>query len=57
FGLLPGSELSAFFPASPAWPVLHVRRPIYLGGAVGRGLRLEPPSRRAQVGVGTVVRG
>jgi DNA-binding SARP family transcriptional activator len=54
FGLLPGSELSTFFPASPAWPVLHVRRPIYLGGAVGRGLRLDQPARRTQAGVGAV---
>ncbi|HTF50974.1 MAG TPA: bacterial transcriptional activator domain-containing protein [Pseudonocardia sp.] len=54
FGLIPGAELSAFFPPSPAWPVLTVRRPIHLGGAVGRGLRLEPAARRSQVGVGAV---
>lgn len=52
-----GSELSGFFPPSPAWPVLRVRRPIHPGGAVGRGLRLDLPARRAQVGVGTGVRG
>jgi DNA-binding SARP family transcriptional activator len=56
FGLTRAAELSTFFPPSPAWPVLHVRRPIHAGGAVGRGLRLDAPPRRAQVvgGSGTV---
>jgi DNA-binding SARP family transcriptional activator len=64
FGLTPAAELSTFFPPSPAWPVLHVRRPIHAGGAVGRGLRLDAPPRRTQVvggggsvGVGAVGRG
>lgn len=56
-GLGPAPELSDFFPPSPAWPVLRVRRPIYAGAAVGRGLRLDPPLRRAQVGAGSGVRG
>jgi DNA-binding SARP family transcriptional activator len=51
-GLAPGAELSAFFPPSPAWPVLRVRRPIHSGAAVGRGLRPDAPARRVQVGVG-----
>jgi DNA-binding SARP family transcriptional activator len=51
-GLVPSAELSAFFPPSPAWPVLHVRRPIHVGGTVGRGLWLDPQARRVQVGVG-----
>lgn len=56
-GLVPGAELSAFFPPTPAWPVLHVRRPINTGGAVGRGLRLDGPVRHNTVGAGTVARG
>ncbi|WP_169747794.1 AfsR/SARP family transcriptional regulator [Pseudonocardia acaciae] len=56
-GLAPCAEFSAFFPPSPAWPVLRVRRPIHPGGAVGRGLRLDAPSRRTQVSAGTGVWG
>ncbi|HEY2207015.1 MAG TPA: bacterial transcriptional activator domain-containing protein [Pseudonocardia sp.] len=56
-GLAPGTELTALFPPSPAWPVLHVRRPINFSGTVGRGFRTEPPARRAQVGVGPAARG
>ena len=56
FGIAPSADLSTFFPPSPAWPVLTVRRPIHLTPAVaGRGLWLEPP-RRTQV-VGAVGRG
>jgi DNA-binding SARP family transcriptional activator len=55
-GLTPNLELTAFFPPSPAWPVLHVRRPIHAGAAVGRGLRLDAAPRRA-VGAGAVTRG
>jgi DNA-binding SARP family transcriptional activator len=51
-GRTPCAELSAFFPPPPAWPVLRVRRPIHSGAAVGRGLRLDAPVRRAQAGVG-----
>jgi DNA-binding SARP family transcriptional activator len=52
-GLVPGAELSAFFPPSPAWPVLHVRRPVHVGAAsVGRGLWLDPQPRRVQAGAG-----
>lgn len=56
FGLTPAAELSTFFPPCPAWPVLHVRRPIHAGGTVGRGLRMDAPPRRTQVvgGGGTV---
>jgi DNA-binding SARP family transcriptional activator len=53
FGLPPAAEFNAFFPPSPAWPVLHVRRPIHGGGAVGRGLWLDPQVRRSQVGAGS----
>jgi len=56
-GLAPGAEWSGLFPPVPAWPVLHVRRPIHAGGAVGRGLRLDQPIRRSKVGMGTGVRG
>jgi DNA-binding SARP family transcriptional activator len=56
-GLAPGAELSEFFPPSPAWPVLHVRRPIAFGSSIGRGLRLDQPTRHAQVGVGPAARG
>ncbi|MDQ2707841.1 MAG: bacterial transcriptional activator domain-containing protein [Actinomycetota bacterium] len=34
FGFAPDAELRSFFPPSPAWPVLHVRRPINPGRAV-----------------------
>jgi DNA-binding SARP family transcriptional activator len=56
-GRAPGAELSAFFPPSPAWPVLHVRRPVNTSGAFGRGLRPELPARRSTVGSGAVARG
>jgi DNA-binding SARP family transcriptional activator len=55
FGLTPGADLSTFFPPSPAWPVLTVRRPINLGPAMGRGLRPES-GRRTQVGAGAIGR-
>jgi DNA-binding SARP family transcriptional activator len=51
-GVAPSSDLSAFFPPSPAWPVLHVRRPIHVGGAVGRGLWFDQQPKRVQAGVG-----
>ena len=59
FGFAPDSELRNFFPPSPAWPVLHVRRSIHPGQAVlvGRGVRFDVPSRRAQVGSGAAFRG
>lgn len=56
FGIAPSADLSTFFPPSPAWPVLTVRRPIHLAPTVGRGLWLEPPKRSTQV-VGAVGRG
>ena len=57
FGFAPDAELRSFFPPSPAWPVLHVRRPIHRGQAVGRGVRFDVPNRRAKVGSGAAVRG
>ena len=51
------AELRSFFPPSPAWPVLHVRRPINPGQAVGRGVRFDIPGRRPKVGSGAAVRG
>lgn len=59
FGFAPDAELRSFFPPSPAWPVLHVRRPIQPGQAVlvGRGVRFDVPARRAQVGAGAAFRG
>ncbi|HTK62617.1 MAG TPA: bacterial transcriptional activator domain-containing protein [Pseudonocardia sp.] len=59
FGFAPDSELRNFFPPSPAWPVLHVRRSIHPGQAVlvGRGVRFDVPARRAQVGAGAAFRG
>jgi DNA-binding SARP family transcriptional activator len=59
FGFAPDAELRSFFPPSPAWPVLHVRRPIHPGQAVlfGRGVRFDVPGRRAQVGSGAAFRG
>ncbi|MBV9315395.1 MAG: bacterial transcriptional activator domain-containing protein [Pseudonocardia sp.] len=56
-GFAPDAELRSFFPPSPAWPVLHVRRPIHPGYAVGRGVRFDAPGRRAKVGAGAAVRG
>lgn len=56
FGLAPTLELSTFFPPTPAWPVLTVRRPVHLAPTVGRGLWLEPQNRRTQVGAGAVGR-
>lgn len=56
-GIVP-AEFNTFFPPSPAWPVLHVRRPIHPGGGpIGRGMRMDPAVRRAQVGMGAGVRG
>jgi DNA-binding SARP family transcriptional activator len=53
-GVVPSADLSAFFPPSPAWPVLHVRRPIHRGGAVvGRGLWFDPAPRQVQAGAGS----
>ncbi|HEY9416256.1 MAG TPA: bacterial transcriptional activator domain-containing protein [Pseudonocardia sp.] len=59
FGFAPDAELRSFFPPSPAWPVLHVRRSIHPGQAVlaGRGVRFDVPARRAQVGSGAASRG
>jgi len=59
FGFAPDAELRSFFPPSPAWPVLHVRRTIHPGQAVlvGRGVRFDVPARRAQVGAGAAFRG
>lgn len=59
FGFAPDAELRSFFPPSPAWPVLHVRRSIHPGQAVlvGRGVRFDVPRRRAQVGSGAASRG
>ncbi|MGQ0479655.1 MAG: AfsR/SARP family transcriptional regulator [Pseudonocardia sp.] len=57
FGFAPEAELRSFFPPSPAWPVLHVRRPINPGQAVGRGVRFDIPGRRPKVGSGAAVRG
>jgi DNA-binding SARP family transcriptional activator len=56
-GFAPDSELRSFFPPSPAWPVLHVRRPIHPGQAVGRGVRFDVPNRRVKVGNGAAFRG
>jgi DNA-binding SARP family transcriptional activator len=57
-GFAPEAELRSFFPPSPAWPVLHVRRPIHPGQAVGRGFRFDVPGgRRSKVGSGSSVRG
>lgn len=56
-GFAPDAELRSFFPPSPAWPVLHVRRPIHPGQAVGRGVRFDVPNRRAKVGSGAAFRG
>jgi DNA-binding SARP family transcriptional activator len=52
FGVSPSGDLSAFFPPSPAWPVLHVRRPIHVAASVGRGLSFESQHRRVQAGAG-----
>lgn len=49
---VPSADMSAFFPPSPAWPVLHVRRPAHVGGTVGRGLWFDPQPRRVQAGAG-----
>jgi DNA-binding SARP family transcriptional activator len=59
FGFAPDAELRSFFPPSPAWPVLHVRRPIQPGQAVlvGRGVRFDVPGRRAKIGAGAAFRG
>jgi DNA-binding SARP family transcriptional activator len=56
-GFAPEAELRSFFPPSPAWPVLTVRRPVHPGQAVGRGFRFDGPGRRSQVGAGSSVRG
>lgn len=56
-GFAPDAELQSFFPPSPAWPVLHVRRPINSGQAVGRGVRFDVPNRRVKVGSGAAFRG
>lgn len=56
-GFAPDAGLQSFFPPSPAWPVLHVRRPINSGQAVGRGVRFDVPNRRAKVGSGATFRG
>lgn len=45
-GCAPSIELSSFLPPSPAWPVLHVRRPVHAGDTVGRGLRPDLTGRR-----------
>ena len=55
FGFAPETELRSFFPPSPAWPVLHVRRPIHPGQSVGRGVRFDASGRRTTVG--TAIRG
>jgi DNA-binding SARP family transcriptional activator len=57
FGFAPDAELRSFFPPSPAWPVLHVRRPIHPAQAVGRGVRFDVPNRRSKVGSGAAFRG
>jgi DNA-binding SARP family transcriptional activator len=59
FGFAPDAELRSFFPPSPAWPVLHVRRSIHPGQAVlvGRGVRFDVPVRRGKVGAGAAFRG
>ena len=51
-GVPSNTDLSTFFPPSPAWPVLHVRRPINVGGAVRPGPWFDPQPKRVQAGAG-----